>query len=174
MDPNDAPVVAGEPGGRRAPALYVIGRASPDGTARTFRLPCPPGWTGARAAGHAIERRVRPLYFAALDALAGRNADHAVFGRLVRIRAQTRAAAQDATLRHLVTVFGAARRAPAPLVPPPPAPLAEVEIQVPPALAGAPPELLAARFAWDLRWLVTRGYVVTTGLVVHWAVQSGS
>jgi hypothetical protein len=141
---------------RRAPALIVRGRSSNDGDTRyRFRLPVPPVPTAGSYAAHAVERRAKKLYFAVLDAMRTGVIEPTLRGKLTRLILEARPR-PDYMLRHLMRVLDAvARRAREtggkPLLPLPPAPMAEIDVAMPPALG------VHEALRWPLEWLQTRG-----------------
>ena len=162
---------------RRAPALLVSGRPADeheDG-AFQFRLPFPPVPTLGVYAAHAVERRAKKVYFAVLDAMRTGTVDPAVRARLARLIAEAKPRADD-VLRHLMRVLDAvarhARETGLPLMPPPPAPLAELSVEL---MAAAPPitgrpgpsAAVTAVLQWPIEWLQTRGLAVQKGVQIY-------
>jgi hypothetical protein len=146
---------------RRAPALIVRGRSSSDGDTRyRFRLPVPPVPTGGSYAAHAVERRAKKLYFAVLDAMRTGVVEPTLRGKLTRLIVEARPR-PDYMLRHLMRVLDAvARRAREtggkPLLPLPPAPMAEIDVAMPPALG------VHEALRWPLEGLPPRGHALAT------------
>jgi hypothetical protein len=155
---------------RRAPALIMNGRAaSDDDTKYRFRLPVPPAPSSGAFAAHAVERRAKKIYFAVLDAMRTGTVDPALRGRLSRLIAEARPRA-DHMLRHLVRVLDAvSRRAKetggAPLLPLPPAPMAEINVTIAKARdADCSAQTAQEMLRWPLEWLQTRGLALAKSL----------
>jgi hypothetical protein len=161
---------------RRAPALVVSGRPADehDEGAFQFRLPFPPVPTLGVYAAHAVERRAKKVYFAVLDSMRTGVVDPAVRARLARLIAEAKPRADD-VLRHLMRVLDAvarhARETGRPLMPPPPAPLAELSVElmaVAPAATGRSAGTLVTEvLQWPLEWLQTRGLAVQKGVQIN-------
>jgi len=162
---------------RRAPALVVSGRPvdEREDAAFRFRLPFPPVPTLGVYAAHAVERRAKKVYFAVLDAMRSGTVDPAVRARLARLIAEAKPRADD-VLRHLMRVLDAVARharetGGRPLMPPPPAPLAELSVELMALTApiagrsggGGVTEVLQ----WPLEWLQTRGLAVQKGVQIY-------
>jgi hypothetical protein len=161
---------------RRAPALVVSGRPSdePGKVAFQFRLPFPPVPTLGVYAAHAVERRAKKVYFAVLDAMRTGTVDPAVRARLARLIAEAKPRADD-VLRHLMRVLDAVARnaretGGRPLVTPPPAPLAELSVELIAVTPSAPgrraTDAVTELLQWPLEWLQTRGLAVQKGVQV--------
>lgn len=158
------------------PMLRVEGCMSGDSSVRVvFHLPMPPlGGAGVRAV-HALERRAKKAYFAALDAMrtgvvdADRIAQLRRLASEVRTRRSTEMVAE--TLEQLMGVMGtiAAGMGGAPLLPELNQPLAELVVGLSSASAPLPAstEMLTDIVRWPLEWLRTRGVTVPTGLEVR-------
>ena len=145
-----------------------------------FHLPLPPlGGAGVRAV-HALERRAKKAYFAALDAMRTGVVDIDRIAQLrrlaseVRTRRSTEMVAE--TLEQLMGVMGAvaAGIGGAPLLPELNQPLAELVV-------GLNSHQLRCRYRrkrsadilrWPLEWLRTRGVTVANGLEIRLVAQA--
>jgi len=168
-----APLAADETarrGPQRAPSLQLSARpAAAEGDQPfRFRLPCPPVPTVGVYAAHAVERRAKKMYFAVLDAMRTGVVDPLLRARLARLIADARPRADD-MLRHLMRVLDAVARharetGGRPLIPPPPAPLADVTVEfsaLTPGVAGRiAGDAVAEVLRWPVEWLQTRGLTV--------------
>jgi hypothetical protein len=127
-------------------------------------------------AAHAVERRAKKVYFAVLDAMRTGTVDPAVRARLARLIAEAKPRADD-VLRHLMRVLDAVARnaretGGRPLMPPPPAPLAQLSVELialsPAAVPGrSAAEAMTELLQWPLEWLQTRGVAVQKGMQVY-------
>jgi hypothetical protein len=160
---------------RRAPALVVSGRPVDERQfAFQFRLPFPPVPTLGVYAAHAVERRAKKVYFAVLDAMRTGVVDPALRARLARLIAEAKPRADD-VLRHLMRVLDAvarhARETGRPLMPPPPAPLAELSVEVmavtAPVIGRSAANVVSEVLQWPLEWLQTRGLAVQKGVQIY-------
>jgi hypothetical protein len=162
---------------RRAPALVVSGRPSdePGKVAFQFRLPFPPVPTLGVYAAHAVERRAKKVYFAVLDAMRTGTVDPALRARLARLIAEAKPRADD-VLRHLMRVLDAVARnaretGGRPLMSAPPAPLAELSVELialnPSAPGRSAADAVTELLQWPLEWLQTRGVAVPKGVQVN-------
>jgi hypothetical protein len=161
--------------------LRVEGSVSGDSSVRVvFHLPLPPlGGAGVRAV-HALERRAKKAYFAALDSMRTGVVDADRIAQLrrlvteVRTRRSTEMVAE--TLEQLMGVMGtiAAGMGGAPLLPELNQPLAALVIGLSSAPAPLPAstEALTDILRWPLEWLRTRGVTVANGLEVRLVGQT--
>jgi hypothetical protein len=108
------------------------------------------------------------MYFAVLDAMRSGMVDPALRARLARLIADARPRADD-MLRHLMRVLDAVARharetGGRPLIPPPPAPLADVIVELstisPPVAGRLAGDTVAEILRWPVEWLQTRGLTV--------------
>jgi len=156
----------------RAPALHVVGRpVEPGAPLLEFRLPYPPMPAAGLRAAHALERRAKKSYFAALDALRTGAVDAGRRGQLVRLALEARARDAHDVLAHLVCVMDAVARLaqPHPLLPRPNSPLRHLQVTLQPGPLGPPARGRAATAAcleWPLEWLRTRGYIPARGVEI--------
>ncbi len=156
----------------RAPALHVVGHSvEPDAEPCRFRLPYPPTAAVGLRAAHALERRAKKAYFAALDALYTGGVDAGRRAQLVRLALEARARDAHDVLTHLITVMDAVGRLAQPrsLLPLPTAPLRELEVTLQPGSLARSTKSLATTAAcleWPLEWLRTRGLILSQGLKI--------
>jgi hypothetical protein len=161
---------------RRAPAVVVSGRPAdePQEIAFQFRLPFPPVPTLGVYAAHAVERRAKKVYFAVLDSMRTGTVDPAVRARLARLIAEAKPRADD-VLRHLMRVLDAVARharetGGRPLMSPPPAPLAQLSVELmaitKPFSGRAAADAVSEVLQWPIEWLQTRGMAVQKGVQI--------
>lgn len=159
--------------------LRVEGCVSGDSNTRVvFHLPLPPlGGAGVRAV-HALERRAKKAYFAALDAMRTGVVDAARIAQLRRLAGEVRTRRStemvSEALEQLVAVMGAVATGMGgvPLLPELNQPLAALAIGLSSAPAPASAEALADVLRWPLEWLRTRGMTVANGLEIRLVPQS--
>ena len=156
----------------RAPALYIVGRASarPD-VISTFRIPCPPSVDEEPVGALAAERRVRKAYYATLDTLRTGVVAPDRLAKLGRLVTEVRSTTTRAGLEHLWVVQRFVRRAACgwPVIEPPEVPFDRVVVTAPfdPA---SPPEgtELARRYEWALDWLRMHRWLAGRGVAIEW------
>jgi hypothetical protein len=171
-------VDTGSRAARRAPAVVVCGRPADEShehAAFQFRLPFPPVPNLGVYAAHAVERRTKKVYFAVLDAMRSGTVDPAVRARLARLIGEAKPRADD-VLRHLMRVLDAVARharetGGRPLMPPPPAPLVQLSVELLALAKPFSPRVAAAdamreALQWPIEWLQTRGVAVQKGVQI--------
>jgi hypothetical protein len=174
---SSAPRSTGSRPSLRAPALHVVGRpVEPGAPPLEFRLPYPPMPAAGLRAAHAVERRAKKGYFAALDSLRTGAVDAGRRAQLVRLALEAHARDAHDVLAHLVCVMDAVARLakPHPLLPRPNSPLRRLEVTLQPGPLGLPTRgrtATAACLEWPLEWLRTRGYIPARGVEISVAPE---
>jgi hypothetical protein len=129
-------------------------------------------WNDRAPAAWAAERRARRAYFVTLDALRTGRVDEGEATKAQRLVADLRSATARGAIAHFLRIMDAVRRrGGGPVLPTPPAPLAELVVTAPPVTGATEPTELESRYRWALEWLAARHYVVGRGLRLHWQLR---